>query len=255
MEQIKGVMLLMLSTVLELNNTCSPVNKSRQHAEDKIASSELVTLYFDSWENGDASFFDLLNEDVEWTVAGKALVSGTYYGKANFIDHAVKPILAQLTTSLLPELLSLTTDGQYVWLHFKAKATAINGKPYGNTYLWKLQLENEKIITGIAFLNTYELAELMKRKGKEKTMDNPMEENGKYIGMWVTENGYIRHDLLPGNRYDEARGNRTSAYRGKYEVVGNHIDYVDDTGFSAEGEFVDERTLHHGGYIFHKVED
>ncbi|WP_057940278.1 Atu4866 domain-containing protein [Algoriphagus resistens] len=86
-------------------------------------------------------------------------------------------------------------------------------------------------------------------------MDNTMEETGKYIGVWVTEDGYIRHELLPGNRYDEARGDRTSAYRGKYNVVGNYIDYMDDTGFSADGEFVDERTLHHGGYIFHKVED
>jgi hypothetical protein len=29
-----------------------------------------------------------------------------------------------------------------------------------------------------------------------------------YIGMWVTKDGYIRHELLPNNRYDEARGDR-----------------------------------------------
>ena len=27
-----------------------------------------------------------------------------------------------------------------------------------------------------------------------------------YVGMWVTKDGYIRHELLPNGRYDEARG-------------------------------------------------
>jgi uncharacterized protein len=85
-------------------------------------------------------------------------------------------------------------------------------------------------------------------------MNKTMEETKGYIGMWVTSDGYIRQELLPDNRYDEARGNRKSAYQGKYSVSGNHIDYVDDTGFSADGEFADEKTLHHGGYIFYKEE-
>ena len=42
-----------------------------------------------------------------------------------------------------------------------------------------------------------------------------------YVGMWVTADGHIRHGLLPNGRYDEARGTRESAYRGRYEVRGN----------------------------------
>lgn len=38
-----------------------------------------------------------------------------------------------------------------------------------------------------------------------------METSKAYIGMWVTKDGYIRHELLPENRYDEARGDRKSA--------------------------------------------
>ena len=62
----------------------------------------------------------------------------------------------------------------------------------------------------------------------------------------------IRHQLLPNGRYDEARGTRESAYQGRYEVKGNQIDYWDDTGFTADGVFVDENTLHHGGMIFRR---
>jgi hypothetical protein len=69
-----------------------------------------------------------------------------------------------------------------------------------------------------------------------------VEETKEYLGMWVTEDGYIRHELLSDNRYDEARGKRKSAY---------HIDYQDDTGFSADGEFR-EGILYHAGMILYK---
>lgn len=72
-----------------------------------------------------------------------------------------------------------------------------------------------------------------------------------YLGMWVTEDGRIRQELLPNGRYDEARGNRKSAYQGRYVVTGDHIDYWDDTGFTADGEFIDG-VLHHGGMIFYR---
>lgn len=74
-----------------------------------------------------------------------------------------------------------------------------------------------------------------------------------YVGMWVTADGYIRHELLPNGRYDEARGNRESAYQGSYIVKDNHIDYVDDTGFTADGDFING-VLHHGGMVLYLEE-
>lgn len=78
----------------------------------------------------------------------------------------------------------------------------------------------------------------------------PMTQNG-YIGMWVTKDGRIRHELLPNGRYDEARGSRKSAYQGRYEIRGNKIDYWDDTGFTADGEFIDG-VLHHAGMLLYR---
>jgi putative ligand-binding protein with streptavidin-like fold len=72
-----------------------------------------------------------------------------------------------------------------------------------------------------------------------------------FVGMWVTANGHIRHELLPNGRYDEARGSKRSAYQGRYVITGNHIDYVDDTGFTADGDFVDG-VLHHAGMILRR---
>lgn len=92
------------------------------------------------------------------------------------------------------------------------------------------------------------------------TIDATLAQNSKgnaimpthnFVGMWVTADGRIRHELLPNGRYDEARGDRTSAYQGRYEVRGNHIDYWDDTGFTADGDFIDG-VLHHGGMVLRR---
>ncbi|AOG12651.1 Atu4866 domain-containing protein [Agrobacterium sp. RAC06] len=85
-----------------------------------------------------------------------------------------------------------------------------------------------------------------------QSTSSPQHQNHPYVGMWVTDDGHIRHELLPNGRYDEARGSRQSAYQGRYVVTGNHIDYWDDTGFTADGVFVDEKTLHHAGMILRR---
>ena len=87
--------------------------------------------------------------------------------------------------------------------------------------------------------------------GTHQTKENTMSQH-PYVGMWVTDDNHIRHELLAGNRYDEARGDKESAYQGRYEVTGNRIEYWDDTGFTADGVFVDENTLHHGGMVFRR---
>ena len=75
-----------------------------------------------------------------------------------------------------------------------------------------------------------------------------------YVGLWVTKDGHIRHELLPTGRYVEARGTRERAYQGRYEVTGTRIEYWDDTGFTADGVFIDD-VLYHAGMIFYRRRD
>jgi hypothetical protein len=72
-----------------------------------------------------------------------------------------------------------------------------------------------------------------------------------FVGIWVTADGYIRQEPLPNGRYDEARGNKKSAYQGRHEITGNHIQYWDDTGFTADGDFVGD-VLNHAGMKFYR---
>ncbi|MDQ1034270.1 hypothetical protein QFZ75_000686 [Streptomyces sp. V3I8] len=100
------------------------------------------------------------------------------------------------------------------------------------------------------------------------TTTNPSPDNGSsraphpyvgtaphpYVGMWVTADGHIRQELLPDGRYDEARGTRASAYTGRYTVTGSHIDYLDDTGFTATGD-VRDGVLFHEHLVLHRETD
>lgn len=88
------------------------------------------------------------------------------------------------------------------------------------------------------------LGELLEERNKTMAVQS-------YVGMWVTADGNVRHELLANGRYVEARGNREKAYQGRYTIKENHIDYVDDTGFTADGDFVDG-VLHHGGMILYR---
>lgn len=78
-----------------------------------------------------------------------------------------------------------------------------------------------------------------------------LEAGHPYVGLWVTDDGHVRQRLLPNGRYVEARGTRETAYQGRYEVTGDHIEYLDDTGFTADGDFVDG-VLHHGGMVMRR---
>lgn len=64
------------------------------------------------------------------------------------------------------------------------------------------------------------------------------------VGMWVTTDGRIRQNLLPHGRYEEERDGRPKAYTGSYTVDGAHIDYFDDSGFTATGDVIDDVLYH-----------
>ena len=74
--------------------------------------------------------------------------------------------------------------------------------------------------------------------------------NHDYTGLWVTADSEIRQALLPNGRYIEARGHLDIAYQGEYCIKGDHIEYRDDTGFAAAGDFIDG-VLHHAGMVMY----
>lgn len=79
-------------------------------------------------------------------------------------------------------------------------------------------------------------------------------DGNKYVGLWVTSDNHVRQRLLPDERYVEARGSNERAYTGRYKVTGDDIEYWDDTGFTADGNFRDD-ILYHGGMVMHRASE
>jgi uncharacterized protein len=96
-------------------------------------------------------------------VGGSSPVSATYHSKQEFLDKAVKPIRAKLSTPIVPEVESIVAEGDRVVVLWHGTATALDGKPYHNTYLWHLTFAKGRIIKGTALLDTYVLTDLMQR--------------------------------------------------------------------------------------------
>lgn len=109
------------------------------------------------------------------------------------------------------------------------------------------------LVAAVAFIALFVVAPPRIKQAEETAADVQEREmkNHPYVGLWVTGDGYIRHELLPNGRYVEARGNRERAYEGRYEVNGSHIEYWDDTGFTADGDFRSD-ILHHAGMVLYR---
>jgi hypothetical protein len=75
-------------------------------------------------------------------------------------------------------------------------------------------------------------------------LDRPANPRAEHLGVWVDQNDWLHQELLPQGRYDETRDGRRHAYTGRYWVDGDRIDYLDDSGFYAFGEFIDDQLFH-----------
>ncbi|TDK23777.1 nuclear transport factor 2 family protein [Luteimonas aestuarii] len=131
-------------------------------ASREEANTARVRAAFDAWRAGTGSVFDLLHEDVVWTVAGDSPVSGIYRGKADFMDNAVAPITARLATPIVPQVQHVVAQGDAVVVIWRGVARAHHGSAYTNHYAWHMVFDGDgRIVRVVAFLDTWALDALM----------------------------------------------------------------------------------------------
>lgn len=132
-----------------------------QDATQAAANTALVRQAFDNWKQGTGSLFDLLADDAVWVVAGVSPVSGTYETREDFLERAVRPITGRLATPITPEVRQIIAQGEHVVVLWDGTATAKTGDPYLNSYAWHLVMADGAVIRVTAFLDTWNLNELM----------------------------------------------------------------------------------------------
>lgn len=211
-----------------------------------------IAQAFEQWSKGGRTFFqDVLPSDVVWTIKGTSPAAGTYHSRQDFMDRAVKPFADRMATPVRPTVKDIWADGDDVIVHWDGVGTAADGAPYNNSYVWIFRMADQRVTEVIAFLDLVPYDDVIRRVPAAKQEDTKVDQH-PYVGMWLTADGVIRHELLANNRYEEARGTRQRAYQGRYKVIGNRINYWDDTGFTADGTFVSADELHHGGMVFYR---
>jgi ketosteroid isomerase-like protein len=124
---------------------------------------QLVAGAFDAWADGTGTVFDLLDDDVRWTVTGTCALAGTYTSKAQFLSEGLAPLAARLSQPIRPTVRSVVADGDWVVVLWDGRAVAVDDQPYDNTYSWHLRVEDGNVVEVVAFFDGQMLDSLFDR--------------------------------------------------------------------------------------------
>ncbi|MEW6296484.1 MAG: nuclear transport factor 2 family protein [Thermodesulfobacteriota bacterium] len=124
-------------------------------------NKKVIQDVFAAWARGDgAAFFNILADDVRWTVIGSCPVSRTYTSRQAFLEGAAKPLSEKLAGPIQPTVRNVLAEGDMVVVQWDGKATTKSGKPYNNSYCWVMRMENGKVKEGTAYIDTELVSEL-----------------------------------------------------------------------------------------------
>ena len=114
------------------------------------------------WKAGDGmAIFNLLADDVVWTVIGSTAVSGTYRSRQAFIDGAVTAIGSRIDGMVAPEIIDILAVDDTIVLRWDGKGRMRDGTPYENRYSWTMRFQDGKVVEGTAYLDTALVDRLM----------------------------------------------------------------------------------------------
>ena len=126
-------------------------------------NKKLILDAFAAWARGDGNaFFNLLAEDVRWTVIGSTPVSRTYSSRDAFVEGAVKPLTAKLAGPIVPTVRDIIAEGDKVALQWEGRSSAKNGTVYYQVYCWVMRLTDGKVREGTAYLDTELISQIWK---------------------------------------------------------------------------------------------
>lgn len=140
------------------NNASASMN-----TETESRNKETVRAAFQAWSDGTGGPFALLTDDAQWTILGRSMAARAYPDKAAFMNEVIHPFNARLAEPLRPSVRKLYADGDTVIVFFDARGTAVDGKPYVNTYTWIMEMRGGQAVKVWAFFDAIEFDELWTR--------------------------------------------------------------------------------------------
>lgn len=72
--------------------------------ETERRNKTIVDAGFEAWTAGTGSPYDLLADDVRWTIEGYSLASKTYPNREAFLREVIRPFNARMKAPLKPAI-------------------------------------------------------------------------------------------------------------------------------------------------------
>lgn len=172
--QAAGVTPAFGQTAATAKNT-SGGTMERKYSDEENANLRAVRKGFDDWSNGTGSPYQLLDDNVSWTIVGDSLASKEYPSRKAFIDEVITPFNQRMSKGLVPKIRDIYADGDTVIVFFDAEGTAKDNKQYANTYSWFLRFRGGKIVRATAFFDSIRFNDLWTRVAAAKAETGGLE--------------------------------------------------------------------------------
>ena len=124
-------------------------------------TAEYVREVFKGLEEGDgASFFNHVDDKVDWIVEGTHPLAGHYHSKADFTEGTFAKLNKVLPKGAQLHVENILVSGDAAAVELHSLATARNGFRFDNRYCWMLYFENDVIVRVRAYLDSAMVARL-----------------------------------------------------------------------------------------------
>jgi ketosteroid isomerase-like protein len=130
-------------------------------------SSDFVRDVFSNLASGKSeNFFQHVADNVQWRVMGTHPLAGIYHNKEDFLQHTFHRLDKVLKQGVILEIKKIYICDDTAIVEMESLSTAINGKPFDNTYCWVTRFENNQIVEVRAYLDSELVQELIRDNEK-----------------------------------------------------------------------------------------
>lgn len=144
---------VLLMSILLAGCAMSPQERNRS----------LVEASFAAWHAGTGSPYDLLADDVIWTIVGRSDAARTYTSREAFMSEVIRPFNARMRQGLRPTIRRLYVVDDAVIIFFDAGGIAKDDQAYSNTYAWFWEMRDGRVVKAHAFFDSIAFNDLWRR--------------------------------------------------------------------------------------------
>ena len=124
-------------------------------------TAEYVRQIFNGLEEGHgSSFFDHVDDKVDWIVEGTHPLAGHYQSKITFTEGTFAKLSKVLPKGAQLHVENILISGDAAAVELRSLAIAKNGFRFDNRYCWIVYFENDVIVRVRAYLDSAMVARL-----------------------------------------------------------------------------------------------